>query len=129
MSVENVKMFYEAVSKDEDLKQKFVELSQKYKGQPMDGAKTISVMEQEALPLAAQMGYSFSMDDLQAYEVEVQQAKMGCELSDEELQAVSGGNVLTDFCLFVGIDAETGGRVSGWTTFCLFLGFSEDRRN
>lgn len=30
MSVENVKKFYEAVSKDELMKQKFVELSQKY---------------------------------------------------------------------------------------------------
>ena len=91
MSTENVKKFYEAVSQDKTLKQKFVELSQKYQGQPMDEAKRMSIFEQEALPLAAQRGYSFTMDDLKAYEDEMQQAKMGCELSDSELGAVSGG--------------------------------------
>jgi bacteriocin-like protein len=128
MSVENVKKFYEAVSQDEALKHKFVELSQKYKGEQRDEAIMISLMKQEALPLAAQMGYSFTLDDVKSYELEMQQAKTGCEMSDEELQAVSGGNVLTDFCLFVGIDAETGERVSGWTTFCFILGFSEEPR-
>ena len=91
MSIENVKKFYEAVSQDEALKQKFLELSQKYQGQQMDEAKAMSVMEQEGLPIAAQMGYSFTMDDLKAFETEMQQAKMGCELSDEEMQAVTGG--------------------------------------
>ena len=87
MSVENVKKFYEAVSKDELMKQKFVELSQKYQGQPMDEAKAMSVIEQEGLPMAAQMGYSFTMDDLKSFEQEMQQARTGCEMSDEELQA------------------------------------------
>ena len=50
--------------------------------------------EQELLPLAAQMGYSFSMDDLKAYGEEVEQANMNRELSDAELEAVSGGETL-----------------------------------
>ena len=54
MSVENVKKFYEAVSNDASLKQKFVELSQKYQGQPLDEVKALSIMELEALPLAAE---------------------------------------------------------------------------
>jgi len=36
VSVENVKKFYEALSQDEAMKQKFMELSQKYQGQQMD---------------------------------------------------------------------------------------------
>ena len=128
MSVENVKKFYEVLSQDKEMQQKFIDLNQKYQGQQIGEAKAMTLMEQEALPLAAQMGYSFTIDDVKSYEMAMQQAKFGSEMSDEELQAVSGGNVLTDFCLFVGIDAETGERVSCWTTFCFILGFSEEPR-
>jgi len=115
MSVENVKKFYEAVSQDEAMKQKFIALSQKYQGQPMDEAKGMSIFEQEALPLAQQMGYSFSMDDLKAYEMEMKQSKMNCELSDEEMQVVAGGvffctlhgnNDQVSFCILIGSDSQ-----------------------
>ena len=52
MSVENAKKFYEALSQDESLKQKFVELSQKYQGQPMDEANMKLITEEKVLPLA-----------------------------------------------------------------------------
>ena len=121
MSVENVKKFYEAVSKDELMKQKFVELSQKYQGQPMDEAKAMSVMEQEGLPMAAQMGYSFTMDDLKSFEQEMQQARTGCEMSDEELQAVAGGGAHLNFCFIIGVDGDTGDiKYAG----CFFVGFT-----
>ena len=106
MSVENVKKFYEAVSQDESLKQKFVELSQKYQGQQMDEAKANILMEQEVLPIAARMGYSFTMNDLKSYSEEMIPAKMNCELSDEEMQAVTGGNGggnYNGFCIIFGV--------------------------
>lgn len=103
MSVENVKLFYEAVSNDASLKQKFVELSQKYQGQPMDEVRALSIMEKEALPLAAQMGYSFTIDDVKSYELAMQQAKNGCEMSDAEMEAVTGGGWIR-FCTFFGYD-------------------------
>ena len=117
MSVENVKKFYEAVAQDEALKQKFVQLSQKYQGQPMDEEKAMALTEQEVLPLAAQMGYSFTMDDLNGYGEEMKQAKMGCELSEEEMQAVTGGGTTgTSECLIVGVPS---GDFSG---FCFLYG-------
>ena len=85
MSTESVKKFYEAVSQDEALKQKFVELFQKYQGQQMDEAKAMSVMEQEGLPLASQLDYSFTMDDLKAFGEGLKQENMNRELSDEEI--------------------------------------------
>ncbi len=97
MSVENVKKFYEAVSRDESMKQKFVELSRKYQGQQMDEANAMAVTEQEVLPFAQQMGYSFAMNDLKSYDEEIKQAKMNSELSDDELVAVSGGGELWCF--------------------------------
>ena len=103
MSVENVKKFYEAVSRDESMKQKFVELSRKYQGQQMDEANAMAVTEQEVLPFAQQMGYSFAMNDLKSYDEAVKQAKMNSELCDDELAAVSGGGELWCFvsALFV----------------------------
>ena len=103
MSVENVKMFYEAVSQDEALKQKFAQLAQKYQGQPMDEVRALSLMEQEVLPLAAQLGYSFTIDDVKSYELAMQQAKNGCEMSDAEMEAVTGGGWIR-FCTFFGYD-------------------------
>lgn len=121
MSVENVKKFYEAVSKDELLKQKFVELSQKYQGQPMDEEKAMSVMEQEGLPMAEQMGYSFSLDDLKVYGEEMKQANMNRELSDEEMQAVVGGSgTESGFCILIGFMHST------WTCSLSSINGSED---
>ena len=117
MSVENVKKFHEALSKDEVLKQKFVELSQKYEGQPMDEEKALSVMEQEGLPLAAQMGYSFTMGDLKTYEQEMKHVYVNCELSEEELQTVAGGGATgSSWCSFIGVPS---GDFSG---FCFLFG-------
>lgn len=120
MSTENVKKFYDAVSKDEALKQKFVELSRKYQGQQMDEAKVMTLIEQEALPLAAQMGYSFTMDDLKSYGEEMKPANMNCEMSDTEMEAVTGGQGL-NFCIFVGLDFDSKSVYS--QVYCLFLGY------
>ena len=122
MSAENVKKFYEAVSRDEALKQKFIELSQKYQGQSMDEAKGMSILEQEALPIAKQLGYEFTIDDLKSYGEEMKQANMNCELSDEEMQAVAGG-IQAAICVLFGISLD--GQfvlascfvVGGYTTF------------
>ena len=91
------------MSKDESLKQKFVELSQKYQGQPMDEVRALSIMEQEALPLAAQMGYSFTIDDVNSYELAMQKATNGCEMSDAEMEVVTGGGWIR-WCTFFGYD-------------------------
>ena len=117
MSVENVKKFYEMLSQDEAMKQKFVELSKEYQGQQMDEAKTVSLLAKEALSLATQMGYSFTMDDLLTYGEEMQQADMNRELSEEEMTAVTGGGCSgTNRCIFIGVPS---GDFSG---FCFLYG-------
>ena len=116
MSVESVKKLYEAVSQDESLKQKFVELSQKYKGEALDADKVAVVVEQEVLPLAKQVGYSFSIDDLKTYGEEMQQANINRELSDSELEAVVGGNSGVN-CFAIGVGS------GGGTGFCFVIGY------
>lgn len=117
MSIENVKMFYEVLSQDESLKQKFVEPSKKYQGQQMDEAKMWSITEEEVLPMAKQMGFSFTIADLKAYGEEMKQAKMNCELSDEEMTAVTGGNGLSFYCLIGG---------GGGGVVCVVIGANTD---
>ena len=104
MSVENVKKFYEAVSQDKELQQKLIELSKKYQGQQMDEAKEMAIMEQDALPLAKQLGYDFTMDDLKAYGEKKRQADTDRELSEEEMEAVAGGTGI--FCLSIGYNTD-----------------------
>lgn len=57
----------------------------------MDEAEMKLITEEEVLPIAKQAGYSYVFDDLITYELEMKQTKTGSELSDEKLQAVSGG--------------------------------------
>ena len=114
MSIENVKKFYEAISQDKEIQQKFIDLNQKYQGQPMDEANGLKFTEQEFLPLAKQLGYEFSMDDLKTYNEEMKHKDMNRELSDEEMQAVAGGG--TDICVLLGCAAD------GVTGFCLVYG-------
>ena len=134
MSVENVKKFYDVLAKDEALKQKFMDLSKKHQGKPLDEAKAMELAELEYLPLAKQMGYEFSLDDLKSYGDQVKQGCQGAELSEEEMKAVAGGifgciicgggdKYETDGrggCIFIGTDS-TG-------NMCIIFGYSHAGR-
>lgn len=107
MSAENVKKFYEAVSQDEKAKQRFNELNQKYQGVAMNAAKTDAILEQELLPLAKELGFEFTLAEIKAYGVEVEQMKSSCALSDSELEVVSG----SDWCF---VSAKIALRCTGY---------------
>ena len=115
MSAENVRKFYDVLSRDSDLQQKIRALSQKHQGEVIDAANLNRLMEQEYLPLAAERGFSFTLDELREYVSEMQQGKNSGELPDKELAAVSGGNILA-CCLL-------GQNLGGGNGFCFILGF------
>ena len=121
MSIENVKKFYECVAQDEAVKQKFAELAQKYQSEALDADKVAVVFEQEVLPLAAQIGYPFSLDDLKACGEEMQQANMNRELSDGEMEAVTGGGLIS---VIVGLNEGTVTGTDVSHGMCGFLGFN-----
>ena len=104
MSVETVKKFYDALAKDEALKQKFMDLSKQYQGKPLDEAKVMELAELEFLPLAKQMGYDFSLADLRGYGEQMKQGCQGAELSEEEMKAVAGGVFV---CVIIGAGDKT----------------------
>ena len=116
MSVENVGKFYEAVSQDKAMQQKFIDLSRKYKSDTVDEARVDSIVEQDVVPLAKQMGYEFTLDDLRAYGEQARQLHQGAELSEEEMKAVAGGIFGCIIC-GGGDKYETDGRGG-----CIFIG-------
>lgn len=121
MSVENVKKFYEVLSRDKEMQQKFIDLKQKYQGQSMAEAATMEMLETDLLPLARQQGYEISVADLQAYGEAMKQAGMNRELSDEELAAVSGGTLICKIGLGYSYDYIEN-KNDG---YCCILGFDD----
>ena len=118
MSVENVGKFYEAVSQDKAMQQKFIDLSRKYKSDTVDEARVDSIVEQDVVPLAKQMGYEFTLDDLRAYGEQARQLHQGAELSEEEMKAVAGGVFV---CVFIGAGDKTDFSRSP-LAFCVLVG-------
>ncbi len=99
MSKENVRRFYEMVSKDVDLQRKFREKSESLSGKLGDVSLGDVHLEElflkEVLPIARETGFEFSFQELQDYSAE---SKTKGELMDEELAAVTGGG---DLCVCV----------------------------
>lgn len=117
MSMENVKGFYEAIAGDEELRLKLTELSQNHRNEEMNAAKADSLLEKEILPLAAQMGWEFSLTDLHRYGEELQKSRAEEDLSEDELAVVSGGFGL---CIL-------GGENVAKTCGCAFVGWGTDK--
>ena len=121
MSIENVKKFYDSISQDEALKQKFAELSQAYQGQPLDEVKALELAEEKILPLAKQLGYAFTMDDVKMFGEEMKQAYLNGEMDDNELMAVTGGGGSL-YCVLLGFNERP--LESQNFGACVFLGFN-----
>jgi len=119
MAKENVKKFYEAITQDEAWQQKLAELSQKYQGETMNEEKRTQMVNDDILPLAAQMGIPFTLEELKQYETDMKQTNGNSELSDDELEAVAGGGEYHNFCFFVGVDQDTDKRK---LAYCVFVG-------
>ena len=131
MSVNDVKLFYEQLAKDQKLRKIFEEeesrLLNNYKSDPQDPDFKKAV-EEKLLCLAKKSGYNFSMEDLNKYMNSKQ------ELSDDMLDNVSGG--LKSFCVFVGAGegcacpvagggSRSGGR-AGTGCGCVVVGAGEN---
>jgi hypothetical protein len=109
---------YDAILQDCVLRQKFEEISQGHKGEIIDEAKALSIIEQEVLPLAARMGFFFTMNELQQYGTEMHSSDAGRELNDAEFQVVAGGANMA--CVGFGINVG-----EGLNGFCCGIGVTQ----
>lgn len=116
MARENVKLFEEALQKDSDLQAKLKEKEAGYTGDREDRGK---ISEEILLPLAAEYGLPFTLEELKAEE-EARQ-KEGA-VSEEELESVSGGT-LFGVCFLVGAGISGDCELLG-AGMCLLLGKS-----
>ena len=126
MAKENVKKFYDEISKNKELQEKFIAVQ---KGYETEGKSEEEIFEDILLPIAKEAGYEFTMSEYQ----EVQRDAMAEEgISEEELENVSGGwsgclgiGVSSDLaiCTFIGSDdKETSNIDGGGLLMCFFVG-------
>jgi len=90
VSVENIKRFYDALAKDEALRNMFKEIAKKYEGQKPDDEQADSICEKELIPFAKSAGYDFTLEELKEYSRDAAKPATR-QLSEEELAAVAGG--------------------------------------
>lgn len=85
----------------------------------MDEAKRSEISAKYIVPLAAEMGYAFTVEELRTYEVDRLHSKGdGAELDNSELEAVAGGAGFGG-CLGPGFAVNFGGGM-----ICFIIGIS-----
>ena len=85
MTQENIKVFFEALSKDEALQQALKEKALSYTGSKEDRE---AVVEAILIPVAKKAGYAFTLEELKEFEKGMRPEG---ELNESELEAVAGG--------------------------------------
>lgn len=101
MAKENVKLFYEALTKDTVVQKEIKEKEKEYTGNREDRDR---IAEEILIPVAAKAGYDFTVEELKEAENGKQQEG---SLKDEELEAVSGGGL--GVCIVYGTTFRRGG--------------------
>lgn len=95
MTIENVKKFYEALATDAVLQQKLTDIFQRYQSENIDPATASRLVTKEILPLAAEYGTPFALEDLKRHEFNLWRSgaslQSSRELSEDELDDVTGG--------------------------------------
>jgi len=90
MSKENVRLFYEEIFKNETLQERLKSIGSDLKGQKPDEAQMELIYQNEVLPVAKEYGFEFTIAEVKEYVTETNKVKIEA-LSDDELEAVSGG--------------------------------------
>lgn len=118
MSLENVKSFYDLAVKQEEVRSKLNKISSQEAGQTIDVKQAEELAIQFVLPLAAEYGLPFTLEDLHQFNETMKQSSAPGELSAEELEAVAGGVTGgVGWCFIVGLAGlvDVG-------SFCVFIG-------
>ena len=96
MAKENVKKFYDEISKNKELQEKFVAVQ---KGYEPEGKSEEEIFEDIVLPIVKEAGYEFTMSEYREAQRDAMAEK---GISEEELENVSGG-VELNLCAIIGL--------------------------
>ena len=122
MAKENVKKFYEEISKNKELQEKLKKAQESYTG---DRSNKAEAAEAIIIPIAKEAGFDFTNEELKKAEMEMAKEK---GISEEELENVSGGG---GFCLLIGggsecsADIRSGGGTAAFHA-CAYVGVGID---
>ena len=135
MAKANVEKFYEKLAQDAALAEKLNEMDKDFaekNGTSVDDAAMCEkAVESIVIPLAEEVGLSFTLEELKAYEQEQVKNKA---LSEDELEQVAGGKKRkrrrgrsntsgNAYCAFLGVGFGKTER-KGNTAYCFLLGGS-----
>ena len=109
MAKENIKAFFEALSKDEALQKTLKEKELAYAGAKEDRE---AIVKEVLIPVAEEAGYDFTLEELKEFEKSMRPEG---ELDESELEAVAGGVEDWGLCVLAGI---------GWGTMCAVIGIT-----
>ena len=136
MAKENVGKFYDKLAQDAALAEKLNEMDKDFaekNGTSVDDAAMCEkAVESIVIPLAEEVGLSFTLEELKAYEQEQVKNKA---LSEDELEQVAGGRKKYHgpaennskggaLCAFLGVGFGKTER-KGTTAYCFILGGSD----
>ena len=108
MATENVKKFYDELSTNKELQEKFMAAQ---KGYEAEGKGEEDIFSDIVLPIAKEAGYDFTISEYKNAQRDVMAEK---GISEEELENVSGGG----FCFLIGFGNYAG--------FCALIGFGDE---
>ncbi|EIC21465.1 Nif11 family protein [Thiorhodovibrio frisius] len=104
MANPSVGAFYEAVVKDETKKEQLIKLGEAHSPREMDKQQILDFLDKHMVPLAKEMGFEITANDIFSFSYELPKESDSGKLSKEELDAVAGGASIYvgSFCLGIG---------------------------
>lgn len=114
MAKENVKVFFEVLSKDETIQQALKEKELAYTGIKEDRE---AIAKEVLIPVAKETGYDFTLEELKEFEKNMHPEG---ELDENELESVAGG-LSWGVCALLGIGGGDGCLVYG-VALCVVAG-------
>jgi len=127
MAKENISKFFEAVQTEEELKQKIEAIDREYReqGQELTESQRIMITGERILPLAADRGLHFTIDELKDFETEqLEKFKGDGEISQQELETAVVGGVYNGaaLCFIIGLGRGEHGLEPLLPALCVLFG-------
>ena len=107
MAKENVKAFFEVLSKDEAIQQALKAKEAAYTGIKEDRE---IVVKEVLIPVAEEAGYTFTLEEVKEFEKGM---RAEGELAENELESIAGGIEMWGVCVVLG---------AAWGDWCRVIG-------